>query len=154
MAVEPLKIEIEGEFRFDDYFRKFAEEDEKAKIKIGLQLINNIVNGSPNESIVPPILEGNLRGSGSVFLGSKLVGFGPEIGNNPTPNQSHSGNDGEITIGFNVSYAARWENNPFMPGTVSQQSGDVGYQYVAKHLNADKEELIELYATFMRKNVK
>jgi hypothetical protein len=128
--------------------------DNIARIKVGIQLINNIVNGSPNSGIVPPILTGRLRGSGSVFLGKKLVNQTPQVRGEGTPNTSYAGKDGEITVGFNTPYAAKWHEKPFNPGPFSIQSGDVGNKFVEKHLRADAKELWKLYGLLLKKETK
>lgn len=119
----------------------------KALTKTGLTAINFIVNGSPSEPVVPPILHGILRASGSVFVGSKFVG-----GNNLAPSpgsrsaRSHSEKDGIITVGFNTAYATYLHETDWNPGPVSEQSGDVGNKFVEKHLSADKEVYMKTYS--------
>lgn len=128
--------------------------DQNARIKVGIQLINNIVNGSPGSSIVPPIKSGRLRGSGSVFLGGKLVFVSPLVEGEGTPNLDHKGKKGEITVGFNVPYAAKLHENPFNPGERSIQSGDVAPKFVESHLRADAKELWKFYALLLKKGTK
>ena len=137
--------------------------DMKAKERLGWRLINNILNGSPNESVVPPILTGRLRASGSVFIGDKFVGDtqGYQVvtrikgSKGATPNKSHSDKISTVTVGFNTKYAAilhekQFSENPrpgfWSPGKSSKESGDVGNKFLEKHLKADKEELLEIYA--------
>jgi hypothetical protein len=149
-----LRIEIDNDIDFDRYDKMFTENDKKARIKTGLQLMNNAINGSPAESVVIPILEGTLRGSGSVFLGSTVVGFSPKVRGKGDPADQHREKEGVVTVGFNTAYARRLHEYPFKPGPVSQQSGDVGHKYLTKHLIADKKELMMLYSDFIRKNTK
>lgn len=136
------------------YFKASKAADLKAKKAIGVQLLNNIVNGSPNCSIVPPIKTGHLRGSGSVFVGSTLVG--DTQGEYPVgkPNKSFSANDNTITVGFDTPYAAKMHENigiKYQLGPVSEQSGDVEAFFVRKHLEQDKNELWALYAKIVKK---
>jgi hypothetical protein len=155
MPIEILKNTI------DDQYIKFLREDKKKRPmvlgKVGLQLINWVVNGSPRSSITPPVLTGALRGSGSVFIGDKFVGgtdFYPVTGDGVrTINRSHSGKENEVTIGFNTAYAAKWHENPFTPGKFSQQSGDVGNKYVEVHLKADRLDLTKLFALLYSKEM-
>jgi len=44
---------------------KEGSADQKARIKVGLQLLNITINGSGKESVIPPIMRGILRGSGA-----------------------------------------------------------------------------------------
>lgn len=148
---DTLRIEIDNKLEFDVYFKKFKEADENARVKVGIQLINNIVQGEGGTNVKPPILTGTLWGSGSVFVGSKNVYITQSQGGNPTPAVSHSDKDGVITIGFNTPYAARWHNNSFKPGPVSKQAGNVSDQYITKHLQADAQELTKLYAMLVKK---
>jgi hypothetical protein len=119
--------------------------------KVALQLINNIVNGSPQESVTPPILTGRLRGSGSVFLGGKLVRTTSDLSSKGTPATSHSEKKNVITAVFNTPYAAKWHENSFNPGPVSLQSGNVGNKYIEKHLKADGPELMKFLALLIKK---
>ena len=139
------------------YFKKVALNqasgaDMKAKTRMGLDAINFVVNGSSKESVVPPVLMGILRASGSVHVGSVFVG-----GNNlypasgATPNKSHTDNPDTVTLGFNTSYAAKMHETDWMPGPVSRQSGDTGNKFLQKHLDADKEVLVAVYAAVLKK---
>lgn len=123
---------------------------EEALIKAGLQLINWIVNGSPKESIVPPVLTGALRGSGSVFVGSKFISATPDESGKGTPNNSYSGAPNTITVGFNTAYAAKLHEESFNPGPRSKQSGNVGNKYIRKHLQADRDLLFAFIAKIYR----
>jgi len=128
--------------------------DVKAKSAMGLQLINNVVNGSPGSSVTPPVLTGRLRASGSAFVGGRFVGDTSKLGvsgGQATPNRSYSEKNTVVTIGFNTEYAARWHERPFRPGPVSTQSGNVGTKYVEKHLKADGKEIFQLYADIVRR---
>lgn len=124
--------------------------DLKSRQKVALQLLNWSLEGSANESVVPPILDGILRGSGSVFVGSQLVGDSKDKYPEGTPNASYSAHRDVITIGFNTAYAARMHETDWNPGPVSKQSGDTGKKFIERHLKADGKDLIELYATFFK----
>lgn len=125
--------------------------DLKARKKVGLQLLNWTLEGSSNESVVPPILDGILRGSGSVFVGSKVVGDSKSDYPQGTPNKSYTAHRDVITIGFNTAYAAKLHEKEWQPGPVSLQSGDTGNKYIERHLKADGEDLVALYAEFFKK---
>lgn len=126
--------------------------DLRARQKVGIQLLNWTLEGSAHEKVVPPILDGILRGSGSVFVGSKMVGTSKDYPNG-TPNRSYLAHRDVITIGFNTAYAAKLHEKEWNPGPVSQQSGDTGNKYIEKHLIADGEDLVKLYADFFKKEV-
>lgn len=133
------------------YLNTTQKISEKAKIKMGLQLINWIANGSPNVDVTPPILTGRLRGSGSAFVDSKVIGTTDN--GNGTPNMSHTTRKNEIAIGFNTPYAARWHENPFVPGPISEQSGNVGNKYISIHLEKDGKDLMKMYSLLMKKGL-
>lgn len=156
------------EMRFDDkmtagmktYFKKVgigritSGADKKAKTAIGLQLINFVINGSSNAGVVPPILHGVLRASASVFVGSEFVGgnnLWPVTEGAATPNTSYSANDNTVTVGFNTIYATRMHETDWLPGPVSEQSGDTGNKFVEKHLKSDGKVLIGLYSDILKK---
>lgn len=138
-----------------DGMKDFAKQSQKwqfeAEVKVALQLLNFVLNGSKNQSVVPPIKTGMLRGSGSVFVDSRNVGTSPRVSGQGKPNTNYGGKKHQITIGFNTAYAARWHEEEFNPGEFSRQSGDVGNKYVEKHLRDDKEILMEMYAKVLNK---
>lgn len=143
---------------------KAAEKSQKIANRMawgafGLQLLNNVVNGSPQEPTVPPILHGFLRASGSVFFESELLGTASKYGySNKSadvkPNESYNGKKNEVTIGFNAPYATKMHETSWTPGPTSAQSGDVGNKFLEKHLKKDRKELFQLYADIHKKNWK
>lgn len=131
----------------------------KGLMALGLQLLNNTINGSPAEPVVPPILYGYLRGSGSVFLGSELLSKSDKFGytekkSNVFPNEIYNGKENEVTVGFNAPYAARLHETNWISGKISQQSGDVGNKFLEKHLKKDGKELFNLYVDIYKKEFK
>jgi len=128
------------------YETKTSKSHNIAAKKVGLQLLNYIVNGSPSEGVTPPILTGTLRGSASVFLGNELVQQGP----NGPPSTSGNKKD-TIRIIFNVPYAARMHEERWNPGPVSQQAGNVGNKFISKHVDGDKTDLMKMYAKLIKK---
>ncbi len=142
--------------RLSLFFNKIdPEAKEKGLIAFGLQLLHNTVVGSPNEGVRAPIRKGRLRGSGSVFVGSKKVGDTTFLGKRGTPAQSHSEkNPNIVTAGFNTEYAALVHENlqpkgSWVPGGKDGKgaslSADVGGKFLERHLKADKDELMQLY---------
>ena len=123
----------------------------RALAKAGLQGLNWMNNGSPKLSLVPPILTGALRGSGSVFVGNKFITATPDNSGEGTPATSYNGKPNTITWIYNTSYAAKIHETKWKPGTVSQTAGDVGNKWVRKHLQADKELLFDFIAQEYRK---
>ena len=136
---------------------------EKGLFALGLQLLNNTVNGSPQEPSRPPILTGRLRGSGSVFLGNKKIGDSLFAGAGQGTPSTSSGesNKNTVTIGFNTEYAARMHEHLDPYGTPDPKIGktfkahrdaaDVTGKFLERHLKADKEELFSLYILTYRK---
>lgn len=121
--------------------------------KMGVQLLNNVVNGSPRQSVVPPIDSGLLRGSGSVFLQSELVKTAPKFNGQGAPNKSFSGKENEVTVGFDTSYAAKMHERSWSAGRKSAQSGDVGNKFIEKHLRDDGNELFRLYGKILQREL-
>jgi len=137
--------------------------DEKAKMKVALQILNNVINGSRKESVVPPIQTGTLRGSGSAFIGSRKIGDTKGDYPEGTPAETYGGKKGEVIIGFNTAYAAKLHEKNWTPGGVrpSKQAArnpgmleDVGNKFVEKHLRADKDDLLKFYAAMIKKETK
>lgn len=132
----------------------FKEETVRALKIVGVQLLNNVIMGSRNEPIRPPILTGMLRGSGSVFVGSEFIKDSKDQGNNGTPvNNYPASNPNQITIIFNTAYATRIHENydSMKPGEASIRAGNVGGKFLEKHLKADAHDLYDFYAKLMRK---
>jgi hypothetical protein len=138
--------------RIKKMIKDYPKVREEALTKGGLQMINWIVNGSPRESVVPPVLTGALRGSGSVFVGGKFITATPDESGEGTPLKSYSAKPNTITWIFNTAYATRLHERKWTPGEVSQQSGNVGNKFIRKHLKADKELLLEFIAKIYRSN--
>lgn len=145
-----------------EFKNKYNNLKKPALAKMGLQLLDNIVNGSPYESAVPPKDMGVLRGSGSVFVGNELIGVSPLVNGEGTPNLNHSeANENVITIGFNTAYAAAQHENhaPFgkqwQDGRISEQSGDVSGKYLELHLYNDREaaELINVFGKELQEDL-
>jgi hypothetical protein len=135
-------------------------EDEKIRAKVGLALLNAVINGTPQEPGIPPIDTGALRGSGSYFVGSKFFGDSKGQYTEGTPSDSYEGKEGDITIGFNTAYAARWHENPFTPGGARPTAAvtanpakvaNVTWKYIEKHLQADGKALLGTYAELLKK---
>lgn len=138
------------------YFRLTDKATDRALAAGGLQLLNNIVNGSPASQAVPPKLTGHLRGSGSVFVGSKFVGDSQQFEAAGSPNRSHGErNDKIITVGFDTPYALLMNEKIGLTlklGPVSQQSGNVEFHFMQKHIEGDSPEIVKLIADITKKD--
>ena len=131
---------------------EYPKVKEKALISAGAQLLNWIANGSPKNSTVPPLLTGVLRGSGSLFVGSKFITATPDLYGNGDPNTSHAGKKDTITIGYQTDYAKRLHETSWTPGEKSERSGDVGNKWIRKHLASDKDLLFAFIAKIYKEN--
>lgn len=136
----------EGLKKFDGVSAKAMDE---ALLKSGIQLINWMVSGSPYSSRVPPIYDGILRGSGSVFLGKKLIKI-----TGSAAATLYDGARNTLTIGFNTSYATKMHEENWRPGPISRQSGaDVGNKWIAIHLQTDGKAWLAYVAKIMDKKL-
>jgi hypothetical protein len=92
-----------------------------------------------------PLDEGTLSGSGSVFVGSKLIGTSAASadGGSPNPADSYSPNASanEIvgTVGFNTPYAARLHEHP----EFKFQGDGRGAKYLESKLSQHRNLLME-----------
>ena len=139
----------------DRYSKEFKKANVEAKKKVGLHFLSWILNGSSKEKVVPPIKDGILRSSGSVFVGSELVGKSPNVaqGGAATPATSSNTNNPDIvTVVFNTSYAKEMHELNWSPGKQSRKSGNVGNKFIEKHLVADKEDAMKMYAAIVKKD--
>lgn len=101
----------------------------------GLQFLEWSSNGSVNDSSRPPIREGFLRGSGSAFVGSELVGI--TDGDNRDANRSYNSQDkNQLTVGYNSVYARKMHEDPDYE---VQKDGDK--KWLENHIMNDKEAL-------------
>ena len=119
-------------------------------------------NGSSNESTVPPIREGILRGSGSAFVEGVLVGDTKSNYPDGKPNKEFDTKENEAVIGYNTEYAARMHETSWIPGgatpskQVARNSGltaDVGNKWIEKHIKADGNALLGIYADIYKKEM-
>ena len=142
----------------DQYKAKDSDTIQKALAKAALQFLAWANNGSTQSSRKPPIRWGVLRGSSSAFVGSTHIGnsttrIQPGAPENPTPNESYSGNKNEIVWGWNTEYAKKmheWEGGW---GPYTTQDGNAGAKWLEEHLQADKDMLMNLIGTFYKKEM-
>lgn len=131
-------------------FGKVLQRAEKNALKKGgLQLINWMINGSPQNARVLPVLTGTLRGSGSVFQGSELIDT-----TGWAANTTHTDKENVTTIGFNTPYAAWLHEAEWNPGPISRQSGNTGNKYVEYHLDTDGKRWLIFVAKMINKGIK
>lgn len=126
----------------------------KAEIAVGLTLLNWIGNGSKRLALTPPIKDGILRGSGSIFVDSRFYGDSKQAAlasQKGTPAQTYSGKPNVVTVGYNTAYAARMHETDWSPGETSLKSGNVGNKFIEKHLLADRKDLTAVYAKVFKK---
>jgi len=137
----------------DDFERGFLAimngAEKSVKEKGMKQAVQMLLRDSVMEVNKVPLDEGTLAGSGSAFVGRKLVGDSgkfAEMGKeaNPTPATSYSPDAGvnEIvgTIGFNTPYAARLHEHPEF-----EFKGDGrGAKYVEGKLAANNQAYMEI----------
>jgi hypothetical protein len=147
-------LHIEIDFNIKGIKAKSAKAEKLGLEKGAIQLLDWTASGSPKTSLKSPIREGILSASGSAFIGNKKVHDTSDQAENGTPNSSHSGAAGEITIGFNTAYATKMhEDSSLSPGPISQRSPDrsPGNQWLLNHLKQDKGLFMELIAEFYKK---
>ena len=137
--------------------------DFRARQKVGLQLLNFCAQGSSKEPVVPPIETGVLRASASVFVDDVLIGDTKALYPDGTPSASYESKDGGITVGYNTAYAARMHETTWTPGgarpnrqAVKNPSrlANVGNKWVERHLKADGETLLGMYADLFRREMR
>lgn len=125
-----------------------------ALAQVAVQMLTWMNTGSPNEPLKPPIRFGTLRGSGSAFVGEKLVGIAPSEGGNPTPATSLSAADYTITVVYNTDYAAKMHEWKGGWGQYTKQDGSAGAKWIEKHLAADGPLAMAGLAEILRERAK
>jgi hypothetical protein len=123
--------------RLIEFKNRYEAVKPEAIEKMAIQLANNCVNGSPYESVVPPVWKETLRGS-----------VKKEVEGNT------------IWIAFDTAYAARMHEEltpagDFQLGKRSVQAGNVGGKFLEKHLyNADEiQSLFDMFGTKLKEDV-
>lgn len=124
-----------------------------ALAQVAIQMLTWMNTGSPNEPLKPPIRFGTLRGSGSAFVGKKLIGTAPPEGE-ATPATSYAGPEGTITIIYNTSYAAKMHEWKGGWGPYTEQDGNAGAKWIERHLAADGPLAMEGIAEILKERAK
>lgn len=132
---------------------KRVEDIEFALAQVAIQMLTWMNTGSPNEPLKPPIRFGTLRGSGSAFVGKKLIGVAPPEGE-ATPATSYAGPEGTITIIYNTSYAAKMHEWQGGWGPYTTQDGNAGAHWIIRHLAADGPLAMQGFAQIMKERSK
>ena len=118
----------------------------------GLQLMSDAIDQAPSV----PLDESTLQGSGSVFVGSKLIGTSVDRAGgkgHPTPARdmasSVTADETTATIGFNTPYAARLHEHPeYM---FQQNKGHEGGKFLEYKLFAFGKQYFDIAAFNIRK---
>jgi hypothetical protein len=132
------------------FSKKFKEEHKKALVRVGLQLLNNVVTGKGGSTVRPPIKDGNLRASGSVFVGKVFAGGGD--GDTTLKNWDEP-NEDSITVVFNVPYARRMHEHTGNWGEASMKDGQVENKFLEKHILNDGESLLRTYTNTLKRGL-
>ena len=129
---------------------------QEAMEKGAIQFLTWANTGSAKESRKPPIRWGVLRGSSSAFVGNKLVqtypqNIKPGSEESPSPLKSYAGKSLVITWVWNTDYAAKMHEHKGGWGKFTTQDGDAGNKWIEKHLQKDKNDLMEMIAKEFKK---
>lgn len=127
----------------------------KALERGAIQFLTWCNNGSPKEPKKPPIRWGVLRGSSSAFIGNKLVSIfdisttgAPEA---PTPAQSFNAKPDTATWVWNTDYATKMHEWMGGWGQFTLQDGNAGNKWLERHLQKDKDALMNIIASEFKK---
>jgi len=121
---------------------------QRAEEKGALQFLTwaNTGSGGSKSPAKPPIRFGILRGSSSTFVNGKLVGVYPQnirSGTIEKPTPAKSTNKKNIVWVWNTGYATKMHEGEYELGEFSAKDGNAGPKWIEKHLQADKEALID-----------
>lgn len=125
----------------------------KALERPAIQMLTWMNVGSVREPRTPPLKTGTLKGSGSAFVGSKLVGTTPNTseagsgGGKPTPaTASNAPTPTTVHWVYNTDYAAKMHEWPRAYSALSQAAGAVDNKWMEAHIRADREAFAEFVA--------
>lgn len=112
-----------------------------------IQMLTWMNVGSVREPRTPPLKTGTLKGSGSAFVGSKLVGTTPSEGGNPTPaTASNAPTPTTVHWVYNTDYATKMHEWPRAYSELSQEAGAIDNKWMEAHIRADREAFAEFVA--------
>jgi hypothetical protein len=146
-------IRWENNINFDSFKELYMKEHQKALEKLGFVILSDVLNKEPR----PPILLSALWGSGSVFVGSKVIAFGRQVSaaNAGTPNTTLSESDeNTVTVGFNVAYAEKMHENEWNWGPRSRQAGGVGSKFIERKIIGMAAQYLIEYAILIKEGMK
>lgn len=130
--------------------KKSPESFKKAMARGGIQFLTWANTGSASSSKKPPIRFGVLRGSSSAFIGNELImtypqNIKPEADEQPTPAKTNDyAKDLTLVFVWNTDYAAKMHEWKGTWGPFTEQDGDAGNKWLEEHLQADREDLMEM----------
>lgn len=152
----PVTLEIDYKIKSKKVIKAPKSVMERSQAKGGLQMLDWMASGSPKNNTMPPLKTGFLSGSGSVFLGGKLLDVTESSGTERgKPNKSYQAKDNVLTFGFNTEYAAEVHEVKKAKGQFSGQSGNrqSGNQWVTSHLKSDGKLLSKLIAELIKNDL-
>ncbi len=126
------------EKKLKEFAKRYPEALKESLEVAAIQFLTWANNGSSKESRKPPIRRAFLRGSGSTFVGSKLVAVAPGYDNSEA-NKSHSAGKFDVTWGWNAEYSTKMHETEYNLGEHSARDGASGNKWLEKHLDADRE---------------
>jgi hypothetical protein len=142
-------IRWDNRIDFEKFLNFYKDENQKALEKLGYVILSDVLNKEPR----PPILTSALWGSGSVFVGNKVIAFGRQVSsaNAGKPNTELSGSDeNTITVGFNIIYAEKMHENELKWGRRSIQAGGVGSKFIERKIVGNAAEYLIEYAILVK----
>jgi hypothetical protein len=142
-------MQWDNKINFDFFLNFYKKEHQRALEKLAFVILGDVLNKEPR----PPILTSALWGSGSVFVGNKVIAFGRQVSaaNTGTPNTDISENDENmVTVGFNVIYAEKMHENEFNWGPRSRQAGGVGSKYIERKIVGNAAQYLIEYAILIK----
>jgi len=131
--------------------KHFTTALEKGMIQLGTWTNS----GTGESGGTPPIKDGFLRGSMTTAVGNKMTSKGD--GNNEFARTSESQKPLVGIIRYSAPYAAAQHENlapagkKWQPGEASQRAGDTEGKWLENSIEANKEALFKLVATFYGK---
>jgi hypothetical protein len=141
---------LDGLRRFENEFKRRVE---RGLAKAGMRCLRDCVMDMPTV----PVDEGTLRGSGSVFVGNRLVGTSEKRGSGGTPateiGATLARNNLTATIGFNTPYAAYQHEGHRADGSHSvteYTEPSAGPKFLENKLNGNRDDYMAIIAAEIR----
>lgn len=119
---------------------------DQALADAGMVLWERVVNSEPK----PPIDTGNLRGSGALFVNSRLITMKPPVESKGNPTTTQTTPQGEAWFGLDTPYTAyQHELAQYITHRRPGANADAGPKFISLKIQRYKNDFAKVYGITM-----